>query len=211
MQTFIKDYIKVNSLTSKNSSTEIDKIMGGNDSPKIVHVFTDGSCYNNSKKSKKSAAGIGIFWGDNDYRNLSEPFFIEPITNNRAEIYAVIKAIEIFSISYDQKCSKQTLQINSDSEYLINTMTKWYKKWKQNGWKKSDGKDPLNLDLLCHLDNIIEKHKNCFNIYYKHVPAHRSEPSDKSSIKYFEWYGNNKADAMAKAGTEKFLTKGYCK
>jgi ribonuclease HI len=188
----------------------VKNMKGPKDSRKLVHVFTDGSCYNNSRKSKTSAGGIGVFWGDGDYRNLTEPFYVKPITNNRAEIFAVIKAIEIFSISYDQKCSKQTLQINSDSQYLINTMTKWYKNWKRRGWKKADGKEPLNLDLLCHLDNLIEKHKKCFNIVYNHVRAHKSEPKDKNSIKYFEWYGNNQADLLANQGSKKYLSKDYC-
>lgn len=178
---------------------------------KIVNVYTDGSCYNNSRKAKSSAGGIGVFWGDNDYRNIGEPFFIKPITNNRAEIYAVIKAIETFSISYDKKCGKQTLLINSDSQYLINTATKWYKGWKKRGWKKADGKEPLNLDLLCHLDNLIETHKKCFEIKFKHVKAHKSEPRDKTTQKYIDWYGNFNADRLANEGSRKYLSKKYCK
>lgn len=194
-------------LKEKTRKPKTKKILVTN----CVHVFTDGSCYNNSRKTtKNTAGGIGVFWGDNDYRNLTEPFYIKPITNNRAEIYAVIKAVEIFSISYDQKCSNISLQINSDSQYLINTMTKWYKGWKKRGWKKADGKEPLNLDLLCHLDNLIEKHKKCFNVTYNHVRAHKKEPKDKKSLRYFMWYGNNRADFLANKGSQKYLSKKYC-
>lgn len=179
---------------------------------KVICVFTDGSCYNNTRKdTKKGAGGIGVFWGDDDYRNLGEPFYIKPITNNRAEIYAVIRAIEIFSVSYDKKCGKQKLLICSDSMYLINTATKWYKGWKKRGWKKADGKEPLNLDLLCHLDNLIEKNKKCFEIEFKHVKAHKKEPKDKSSLKYLEWYGNFNADRLANEGSKKYQSKNYCK
>lgn len=191
----------------KSKKPKITTVVGS----KVVHVFTDGSCYNNSRKAtKNTAGGIGVFWGDDDYRNLTEPFYIKPITNNRAEIYAVIKAIEIFSISYDQKCAKVVLQINSDSQYLINTMTKWYQGWKRRGWKKADGKEPLNLDLLCHLDNLIEKHKKCFTVTYNHVRAHKKEPKDKKTLKYFMWYGNNQADFLANKGSQKYLSKKYC-
>lgn len=177
-----------------------------------VEVFTDGSSFNNSRKATKNlAGGIGVFWGKNDYRNLSEPFYIKPITNNRAEIYAVIKAIEIYSVSYDQKCKGiKKLIIYSDSQYVINTITKWYKGWKARGWKKSDGKKPLNLDLLCHLDDLIEKYKNCFKIDFKHVRAHKTAPQDKKSKAYFLWYGNNQADYLARQGSLKYASNDYC-
>ena len=179
---------------------------------KVTEVFTDGSSFNNSRKAKTNlAGGIGVFWKNNDYRNLSEPFFIKPITNNRAEIYAVIKAIEIYSVTYDQKCKgKNKLIIYSDSMYVINTITKWYKNWKARGWKKSDGKTPLNLDLLCHLDNLIEKYTKCFSIKFFHVKAHKNPPKDKNSRAYYLWYGNNQADYLARKGSEKYKSKEYC-
>jgi len=180
---------------------------------KIVEVFTDGSSFNNSRKAtKKLAGGIGVFWGINDIKNISEPFYIKPITNNRAEIYAVIKAIETYAVSYDQKCKGNiTLKINTDSMLLINTMTKWYKTWKARGWKKADGKTPLNLDLLCHLDHLIEKYKKCFTVEFSHVRAHKSPPRDKKTKKYFLWFGNDQADYLAKQGSIKYLSKEYCK
>ena len=179
---------------------------------KIIEVFTDGSSFNNSRKASKNlAGGIGVFWGVNDYRNLSEPFFIKPITNNRAEIYAVIKAIEIYSVSYDQDCKgKNELLIYSDSQYVINTITKWYKGWKARGWKKSNGKPPLNLDLLCHLDNLITKYQKCFKINFKHVKAHKTAPKNKKSKEYFLWFGNNQADYFARQGSIKYKSKEYC-
>lgn len=179
---------------------------------KIIEVFTDGSSFNNSRKATKNlAGGIGVFWGINDHRNLSEPFFIKPITNNRAEIYAVIKAIEIYSVSYDQKCKgKSELLIYSDSQYVINTITKWYKGWKARGWKKSNGKPPLNLDLLCHLDNLITKYQKCFTINFKHIKAHKTPPKNKKSKEYFLWFGNNQADYFARQGSIKYKSKGYC-
>ena len=63
---------------------------------------------------------------------------IPPPSNSILEI----EKIQIFF----KKIKK--LIIYSDSQYVINTITKWYKGWKARGWKKSDGKKPLNLDLL---------------------------------------------------------------
>ena len=55
-----------------------------------VVVYTDGACSNNGHANAK--AGIGVWWGDNDPRNVSEPL-AGRATNNRAEIWAAVKAI----------------------------------------------------------------------------------------------------------------------
>ena len=78
---------------------------------KYVNVFTDGSSFDNSRKQTKNTGGIGVFW-EWEIKKLYEPFYIKPITNNRAELYAVIKAIEIFSvikIKIKGKCIKYIL------------------------------------------------------------------------------------------------------
>ena len=62
-------------------------------------VYTDGSCKNNRRVkdiSKQPKGGIGVFWGDENPFNISESFTIYPVTNIRTELYACIKAIEIF-------------------------------------------------------------------------------------------------------------------
>ena len=77
--------------------------------------------------------------------------------------------------------------------------------------KKSDGKTPLNLDLLCHLDHLINENKKCFTVQFNHVKAHKTPPKDKNSKKYFYWFGNNQADYLAKQGSIKYLSDSYCK
>ena len=179
---------------------------------KYVNVFTDGSSFDNSRKqTKNTAGGIGVFWGMGDKRNLYEPFYIKPITNNRAELYAVIKAIEIFSVTQDKRSNgKCVLKIHTDSMLLVNTMTKWIHGWKKRGWKKADGKKPMNLDLICHLNHLIEKNFNKFKVEFQHVRAHKKEPKEKKGIKYFYWFGNNQADMLAKKGSIKYLSDKYC-
>ena len=53
-------------------------------------VFTDGACSRNGSLDAK--AGIGVWWNKDDPRNLSEPLDGRA-TNNRAEIWAAIRAI----------------------------------------------------------------------------------------------------------------------
>ena len=112
-----------------------------------LRVWIDGSTFGNGSKNPRS--GIGVFWGDNDPRNLSER--IPGIqTNNRAHIYAVIRALEVCQEG------EKMLEIMTDSMYLINTYESWFDKWKKNGWVTA-GKEPAkNKDLIVRMNELIE-------------------------------------------------------
>ena len=205
----ITDYFKKSSRIKERKIKVPDNISKiesvGNDMLKkrkriIYNVFTDGSCLNNCRKSTKSIGGIGVYWGDNDPRNVSEPFLIKPITNNRAELQAIFIAIQTFSLSNMKKRENNILVIHSDSKYCIECMTNYLESWKKRGWLKSNGKEPLNLDLICSIDSLVSKYYNVFKVEYKHVKAHKKKPVDTSGLKYFYWYGNNKADELARIG-----------
>ena len=188
----------------KTKHAIIDKIGKSIMNNKITHeVFTDGSCKNNNRKSTKSIAGYGVFWGDNDQRNLAKPFKLKPLTNNRAELYAIYMAIKTLSLTPLMKKTTNTLIIYSDSKYCIDTLTSYIKSWKKRGWKKSNGKTPLNLDLICKIDDLSIENIGIFSIKYIHVRAHKSAPKNKRSIEYYKWYGNNQADKFAVNGCNK--------
>ena len=160
-----------------------------------VSVFTDGCSLNNGSKTKKHFGGIGIFFGDNDPRNQSiklEETKNNPITNNKAELKACIKAIEII---LKTERPNVNITIYTDSEYTINCITKWAKGWKINDWKKTKNGTKVeikNKDLIITLFNLYNK----YSIKFKHVKAHRSKPNENSKD-YYEWYGNYMADKLA--------------
>tara|TARA_R110002074_G_scaffold137767_1_gene282927 strand:+ start:682 stop:1314 length:633 start_codon:yes stop_codon:yes gene_type:complete len=196
------------SISNKKTNDKIEKI--GKDLIKkkkcIEHeVFTDGSCIGNNRKSQKSISGYGVFWGDNDQRNLGKPFTVKPLTNNRSELYAIYMAIKTLSLMKLNPKKKHLLIIYSDSQYCIKTLTSYIKSWRRCGWKKSNGKTPLNLDLILKIDSIANKNAKKFDIKYIHVRAHKSQPKNKDSIEYYKWYGNNKADFLAKKGGMKSI------
>ena len=75
-----------------------------------------------------------------------------PSTNIRMEGLAMIAAIEY--------AKGEPVEIHSDSEFWINTITKWAPNWARNGWKKKTG-EIKNLDLVQKLyglyqDNPVE-------------------------------------------------------
>lgn len=67
-------------------------------------------------------------------------------TNNRGELMAVLDLLE------STADAAEDLKVFCDSQYVINALTKWMPGWKRKGWKKADGKEVLNKDLLESLD-----------------------------------------------------------
>ena len=108
-----------------------------------IIIFTDGCCINNGK-GKDVSAGYGVFFREGDPRNIAQPYRDKP-TNNRAELYAIIRAIEVVE---DDLKSGKLVEIYTDSDYSLKTYTIYAPKWETRGWKKSDGKPVKNLELV---------------------------------------------------------------
>ena len=151
-----------------------------------IIIFTDGSCINNGKRRDVSA-GYGVFFGEGDPRNLAEPYRDRP-TNNRAELFAIIKAIEI--IEPQLKLGKKVI-IYTDSEYSLKTYTVYAQKWKIKNWKKSDGSPVKNLELVKRGHELYSTYSKTLSL--KKVKAHTGA-SDPMSV------GNDWADRLANIG-----------
>ncbi|NDW03954.1 ribonuclease HI [Jiella pacifica] len=73
-------------------------------------------------------------------------------TSNQMEMAAAVEALKAVSV--------KSIEIVSDSQYLVKGMTEWLSGWKRRGWKTSDGKPVANrerwleLEALSHGRNI---------------------------------------------------------
>ncbi len=77
----------------------------------------------------------------------------ENTTNNRMELTAVIRALELLK----EPCH---LILTSDSKYVLDGLQKgWAKSWRARGWKKSDKSPALNPDLWEKLLLLCEVHE----------------------------------------------------
>ena len=63
-------------------------------------------------------------------------------TNNRGELTAVLELLRATART------EEDLLVQADSQYVINSVTKWMKGWKRRGWRKADGRPVLNDDLM---------------------------------------------------------------
>jgi len=149
-------------------------------------IFTDGSCINNGKQL--SCGGYGVFFGDNDERNVAKKAEGKT-TNNKEELKAILHALKII-----QKDPKNKYVIYSDSQYSINAITIWSKNWAKKNWRKSDGKPVENKEII---SEAYEIYNNLNNVKFIHVRSHKKAPTDKSSTEYKIWYGNDMADKLA--------------
>ena len=113
---------------------------------KAVEVYTDGACSNNPGPG--GWAAILIY---NDH--VKEIYGYEPhTTNNRMEILAIVKALELLKDS----CA---VNIYTDSAYAFNAFTKrWINKWQVNNWITYNKEPVANKDLWQRLIELEEKH-----------------------------------------------------
>jgi ribonuclease HI len=94
-------------------------------------------------------------------------------TNNMGELMAVLDLFRSTAHLPDED-----LHILCDSQYVINSVTKWMPGWKKKGWKKSDGKPVLNLELLKEIDEAIKGRKYTFEWVKGHAGHELNEAAD---------------------------------
>lgn len=141
------------------------------------YVYTDGACSNNGKEG--AVAGIGIYFGENDSRNVSQRITGKQ-TNNMAELGALLHLYSI--IEGDIRSGKQ-IGVVSDSQYAIWCVTTYGKKCEEAGWKK----EVPNKELV---KRTYEAYKGFANVRFIHVMAHTGK-GDAHSL------GNEGADRLA--------------
>lgn len=116
------------------------------------------------------------------YRNVSEALKGSKQTNQRAELTAIQRALDIAPRYRD-------VTIYTDSKYAIDCVTDWYRNWVRNGWVNSKGKPVENKDLVVHVrDNIEERELLGKKTFFVWVKGHSTTQ------------GNVEADKLAVAG-----------
>ncbi|EKM83940.1 hypothetical protein AGABI1DRAFT_14088, partial [Agaricus bisporus var. burnettii JB137-S8] len=143
-------------------------------------VYSDGACKGNGKAG--SIAGVGVFYGPNDPRNLAERCPGDQ-TNNRAELIAIVRVLETVPVS------SQKLLIKTDSRYSIKCVGQWLPKWQENGFRTAEGLPVKNVGIVKYLAALLnERAGRGQPVLLQHVKGHSGNP------------GNDGADAQANIG-----------
>lgn len=116
-----------------------------------VTIYTDGACSGNP-----GAGGWGAILFHGNYKKEISGFEAET-TNNKMEITAVIKSLEMLK-------SPCNVELYSDSAYVVNAIKLgWLENWKNNNWLGSDKKQVKNIEYWKKLDELMHIHKVNFN------------------------------------------------
>ena len=138
-------------------------------SSKRVTVFTDGACSGNPGPGGYAAI---LQYGEHR-RELSGGF--RRTTNNRMELTAAIKGLEALKKPCD-------VTLVSDSEYVVNGVTKnWARGWRAKGWRRS-GKIVPNWDLWRRLLELCEQHRVELRWVEGHAGHDENEQCDRLAV-----------------------------
>ena len=147
-----------------------------------VWIHADESCLGNQfmdRENPGGAAGLVEFW--NGSESVRRDYWIsEPgTTNNRMAIRGAIEGLRALT----RPC---VVLFVSDSQYLVNGMTRWLADWEARGWKRKAG--PIeNLELWRELQGEARRHR----VDWSWVRGHAGHPRNE--------YANDLAVSAAKA------------
>ena len=148
----------------------------------LLEVYCDGSCTNNGKPEAR--AGYGIYVTREGREIHSHSCRVpsgDPQTNQRAELLAIQYALNYVGESGEPAA------IYTDSKYAIDCLLTWAPTWELAGWRKSDKKPILHLDIIQPTIELL--HMIGPKVQIKHIVGH-------SGLK-----GNEEADRLARIGS----------
>lgn len=149
----------------------------------MLNIYTDGSSLGNGGRG--AVAGVGVYFGPRNPNNLSEPLPGTRQTNQRAELTAIQRALELAP-------RNRPVTIFSDSNYAIKCVTEWFVKWRQNGWVNAAKKPVENKDIVERVLYLLEERHSIggqsAKVQFQWVKGHKNNE------------GNIAADELAVAG-----------
>ncbi|MEW6676111.1 MAG: ribonuclease HI [Nitrospirota bacterium] len=129
-----------------------------------IEIFADGACSGNP-----GVGGYGAILRSG--RREKELSGCDPMTtNNRMELTAVIRAFEALNRYWFREALKRPcrLKVVTDSNYVVQGMTKWISGWLKNNWRNAQKQRVLNRDLWEKLLNLSRSH----DIEWKWIRGH---------------------------------------
>lgn len=117
------------------------------------HIYTDGAAPDNQHGCIQGGIGLAFYDHEHNlvdtYKETIRPPEGEFTTNNRCELLAFLHALA-------NAGSKDI--IYTDSEYVERGYNVYFDDWKKRGWRRSNKKRVLNLDLWMKID-LLREHR----------------------------------------------------
>lgn len=148
------------------------------ETPSVKFVaYTDGSALQGRGNSSGNGGYGAYISKGKEIITLTKGYF--NTTNNRMEIMGMIATLE--AIGPDA-----TVEIHTDSTYVLLGATRWVNQWARNNWYTFSGTPVKNADLWMRVKHLLNINK----VKLFKVKAH-------SGVE-----GNELADALARQGTD---------
>jgi len=109
-------------------------------------MYTDGACSGNP-----GPGGWGTVLMSGKFRKELSGGERET-TNNRMEMMAIIQGAEAL-----KRCC--SVDIYTDSTYVMKGMTEWLEGWKKRGWRTASRQPVKNVDLWQRLERALGRHE----------------------------------------------------
>ena len=87
------------------------------------------------------------------------------VTNNRMELRAVLEALTGLP-------DGASVEVVSDSRYVVDALSKWIHGWRKRGWKTAEGTPVLNRDLI----EALDARARALKVRYSWVRGHVGHP-----------------------------------
>jgi ribonuclease HI len=166
------------------------------DESEKIFIYTDGSC--TYVKNNPTKAGYGIYIPEKNI-SVGLPLLNQKLTNNRAELTAIIESIKYL----DNDDLEKKICIFTDSQYSMYIFNGTGERYEKNNWK-NNGNDVPNIDLI---KKILEL-KRKYNIVLLKVRAHTNREDDHSQgNKIADNLANDGANSTSKAVSANIFTK----
>jgi ribonuclease HI len=140
-------------------------------------LFSDGACRGNPGPGAWAALGQNT-----QGEVLFELSGVEiSTTNNKMELEGAIACLKSLQNYLSDNLGLRNARdihvfLYSDSRYVLNGMDQWMVNWKKNGWKKSDGKTPENLNYWQELDLLMHFFPH---LHFVWVKGHSGHPQNE--------------------------------
>ena len=146
----------------------------------MIEIYTDGACLGNP-----GPGGWAAIIVDGDKKRAVHGGH-KNTTNNRMEILAVVEGL-------NQIPKSEPVSVYSDSQYVINTMTR--------GWKRN-----ANTDLWARMDAVVSGRKLSWNWVRGHSGHPLNEEVDKLAVKEAKSQANGSSPLEESSASEQKLT-----
>ena len=152
--------------------------------PYTMKMYVDGGCRHNGYSNAIGAASCIVYmrYGRKKTYTRSIPSSETP-TNQRAEITAIILALQQALAKYDRLHSAPVMKVTiyTDSKYAQGCMSTWIYQWAENGWRNSRGSEVANRDLIRETSALDDAVRELGKVRYVWIPRSENWEADEAA------------------------------